>query len=110
MVESATSEKQRVIGGIEIAVKFPNPSARKQIINMGYGSGWRPTALIITDDEAWLPIADTEHINPCNIQLSIDTLSIPANVVKERGDEQSLSLRIYAKYKFYDQGIEQDFL
>ena len=109
-MESTTSEKEKVIGGIEVAIKFPNPSARKQVINMGYGSGWRTIAPIFADDEAWLPIVDAEQTNPCNIQFSIDTLSIPVNVInKELGDEQSLFQRIYAKYKFYDQGIEQDF-
>jgi len=43
----------RVVGGLELSIKFAHHNDRERVIHAGRGVGWSPVDLDVEDDEDW---------------------------------------------------------
>lgn len=113
-----------VTAGLEIQLQFTSSENRRNIVNVGRSTGWRPRNNIEMNDEAWLISpslprrqATASRYNDrndvtntsCRLYVIIDRLWIPSDVIEEcipcfRELKRDNNLRLYARYKFYDQG------
>ena len=102
-VKLVENESSKAVGGIELYVKFPTLSDRKQIINVGRGSGWCPQFQVDANDESWLPSSCDTDATPCSVSFYIDAIRIPVDSAEGFCSRKSLP-KIYATYRFFDQG------
>ena len=104
--------------GIELQLRFTSNETRRKIINIGRSTGWRPrNRHVELNDEAWLsPQHEVSRNNnngvatTCRLNVIIDRVWIPSDVIEEcypcyrELKRDSRRMRVYARYKLYDQG------
>ena len=101
--------------GIEVQLRFTSSETRRNIVNIGRSTGWRPhNQHIELNNEAWLSPHQVSHVGGmggCRLNVIIDRVWIPSDVIEEcfpcfrELKRDPGSMRVYARYKLYDQGI-----
>ncbi|XP_071126216.1 C2 domain-containing protein 3-like [Mytilus edulis] len=95
---------ERVVGGLEMAVKFAHHNDRERVIHTARGVGWSPIELNVEEDEAWE--SDDEGSGRYqNVTVSVDQVSFPVqNALITGQNSLDKSARCYVRYKVYDKG------
>ena len=107
------SHHTTLTAGIEIALRFSNNDDRRNVINMGRSLGWRPKCDVELNNEAWLnphqSLQLSNMITSCFVDVVVDRVWIPRDVIEEClpcfKELKRTELYLYARFKFYDQGL-----
>lgn len=51
----------RVVGGVELEVKFAHHNDREKVIHAGRNVGWSPVDLQVEDEEEWMSDGEYRH-------------------------------------------------
>ena len=97
-------EFQKMIGGLELAVKFGKETDRELVINTARGAGWSPLESIETHEESFQDSDQRGTVGLKAIWL-VEKLWVPVEVIEKVHIADREHLRIYCRYKFYDKGI-----
>ncbi|XP_063416182.1 C2 domain-containing protein 3-like [Mytilus trossulus] len=95
---------ERVVGGLEMAVKFAHHNDRERVIHTARGVGWSPIELNVEEEDAWE--SDDEGSGRYqNVTVSVDQVSFPVqNALITGQNSLDKSARCYVRYKVYDKG------
>eukprot|EP00795_Rhopilema_esculentum_P000227 gene227-9865_t len=94
-------EFQKMIGGLELAVKFGKETDRELVINTARGAGWSPLESIETHEESFQDF-DQRGTVSLKAVWSVEKLWVPVEVIEKVHIADRENLRIYCRYKFYD--------
>eukprot|EP00794_Sanderia_malayensis_P007364 gene7364-8184_t len=97
------SELNNNTGGLEIAVKFANPTDRELVINTARGIGWCPIMSLEMHDEGDIETG-TNH-RYLSAAVVVEKLWLSRDVFENatRQEKQTWKdYRVYCRYKFYD--------
>ncbi|XP_052719599.1 C2 domain-containing protein 3-like [Crassostrea angulata] len=92
----------RVVGGVELEVKFAHHNDREKVIHAGRNVGWSPVDLQVEDEEEWM--SDDESSDRFyHITICVDQANFPlANALATGQDTLEKGARCYVRYKLYD--------
>eukprot|EP00105_Crassostrea_gigas_P001484 XP_011413692.1 PREDICTED: C2 domain-containing protein 3 [Crassostrea gigas] len=92
----------RVVGGVELEVKFAHHNDREKVIHAGRNVGWSPVDLQVEDEEEWM--SDDESSDRFyHITICVDQANFPlANALATGHDTLEKGARCYVRYKLYD--------
>nr|XP_011413692.2 C2 domain-containing protein 3 [Crassostrea gigas] len=92
----------RVVGGVELEVKFAHHNDREKVIHAGRNVGWSPVDLQVEDEEEWM--SDDESSDRFyHITICVDQANFPlANTLATGHDTLEKGARCYVRYKLYD--------
>ncbi|XP_069129079.1 C2 domain-containing protein 3-like isoform X6 [Argopecten irradians] len=93
---------ERVVGGVELSVKFAHHNDRDRVIHAARGVGWSPIDLDVEDEEDWQ--SDDEGCGQYHqITVCMDQVSFPLQNALIAGQANlDKSARCYIRYKLYD--------
>ncbi|XP_060074176.1 C2 domain-containing protein 3-like [Ylistrum balloti] len=93
---------ERVVGGVELVVKFAHHNDRDRVIHAARGVGWSPIDLDVEDEEDWQ--SDDEGCGQYHqITVCMDQVSFPLQNALIAGQTNlDKTARCYVRYKLYD--------
>ncbi|XP_078324570.1 C2 domain-containing protein 3-like isoform X2 [Crassostrea virginica] len=91
----------RVVGGVELEVKFAHHNDREKVIHAGRNVGWSPVDVEMEDEEEWLSDGDSDRFY--HISICVDQANFPlANALATGQETLEKGARCYVRYKLYD--------
>ncbi len=102
-----SDEMQKIAGGLEVVIKFANPTDRELVINVARGIGWSPIESLEIHDESYFG-AGLENAPAVNAVVYVEKLWMSKYVLDHVGRQESQDFenyRVYCRYKFYDKGM-----
>ncbi|OWF51153.1 C2 domain-containing protein 3-like [Mizuhopecten yessoensis] len=93
---------ERVVGGVELSVKFAHHNDRDRVVHAARGVGWSPVDLDVEDEEDWQ--SDDEGCGQYHqITVCMDQVSFPIQNALIAGQTNlDKTARCYIRYKVYD--------
>ncbi|XP_033742500.1 C2 domain-containing protein 3-like [Pecten maximus] len=93
---------ERVVGGVELSIKFAHHNDRDRVIHAARGVGWSPIDLDVEDEEDWQ--SDDEGCGQYHqITVCMDQVSFPLQNALIAGQTNlDKTARCYIRYKIYD--------
>jgi len=103
-LQRSNNKSKSIMGGIEVALKFSNQSDREKVVNVARGIGWSPLMDIDVSDENWISnsLINNQVHSKCEIQIAVETIWLPMNVVHQISHNRDHYKEIYLRYKFYN--------
>ncbi|CAH1777586.1 unnamed protein product [Owenia fusiformis] len=90
----------RIVGGLELSIKFPHMQDRDRVINAARHVGWSPEDVSLGEFED-----DADSERSCKLTVSIDTLGFPVkNGLRLDQKQLDKDTKCYIRYKIYDRG------
>ncbi|XP_064607644.1 C2 domain-containing protein 3-like [Liolophura sinensis] len=91
----------RVVGGVELSIKFAHHDDRERVIHAARGVGWSPLDVDV-EEEAWESEDETVG-RASQMQVSVDQACFPLlNAMIIGQNKLDHSARCYVRYKIYD--------
>jgi len=94
----------KVVGGLELSIKFSEAEDRDHVIHLSRGVGWSPLPEIDCDEE-WLDKEDLSKMKHWEFCLNINKAWIPLSELHSfHVSVTNKNFRAYARYKLYNKG------
>lgn len=96
----------KVVGGLELSIKFSEAEDREHVIHLSRGVGWSPLPEIDCDED-WLDKEDLSKKKHWEFCLNINKAWIPSSDLHSfyvSATKLDKNVSAYARYKLYNKG------